>query len=49
MENKTYLSVNETLEGIQVVNMINLSYDMTYFGKQEEKLKAADKLNCKYF
>ena len=29
MENKTYLSVNDTLEETQVVNMINVLCDMT--------------------
>ena len=26
-----------------------MSYDMTYFGEKEKKLKAADKPNSKYF
>ena len=43
------LSVNDALDETQVRNMTNLSYDMTYFGRQEKQLKAANKPNSKYF
>ena len=42
------LSVKDALDETQVRNMTNMSYDMTYFGKQEIQLKAADKPNRKY-
>ena len=36
-------SVNEALDETQVENKTNMSYNMTYFGKQEKQLTASDK------
>ena len=41
------VSVNDVLDETQVRNKINMSYDMTYFDKQEKQLIAADKPICK--
>ena len=36
------LSDNDALDETQVGNRINMSYDMTHFGKQEKQLIAAE-------